>query len=101
MQDLYKVITRDEAIERFEAFELPAVIEECEQDGELDGPARREAWNNYTDYLCKDDQISDWQYANWTQPECCERETNICRDIRRELTNSGNRHGQGLVQYSY
>jgi hypothetical protein len=73
MKDLYRVITRDDAIERFEAFELQAVIDEYEQDGEVDGPARREAWNDWTDMLCKDGEISDWQYENWTQPECCER----------------------------
>ncbi len=73
MQDLYSVITRDEAILRFEQNILPMVIQSCEQDGELDGPARREAWNNWTDMLCKDGEISDWQYANWSQPECCER----------------------------
>ena len=73
MEDLYSVITRDEAIERFEDTELPAVIAEFEQDGQVDGPARREAWNNWTDMLCKDGEISDWQYANWSQPECCER----------------------------
>ena len=73
MQDLYKVTTRDEAIQQFEETELPACIDSFEQDGELDGPARREAWNNFTDYLCKSNQISDWQYANWSQPECCER----------------------------
>ena len=71
MQDLYKVITRDEAIERFENNILPMVIQSCEQDGHVDGPARREAWNNWTDMLCKDGEISDWQYNNWTQPECC------------------------------
>lgn len=29
---------------------------------------KREAWNNFTDYLCKDGQISSQQYDNWTNP---------------------------------
>jgi len=42
-----------------------------EADGVPDWPARREAWNNWTDSLCKDYEISDWQYANWSQPSVC------------------------------
>jgi len=80
MENLNSVITRDEAIGRFEEYVLPAVIAEHEQDGQLDGPARSEAWNNWTDSLCKGGEISDWQYANWTQPECCER--NVYRSSR-------------------
>ena len=34
-----------------------------------DHVARCEAWNNWVDSLCKDGQISDWQYMNWTYPE--------------------------------
>jgi hypothetical protein len=33
-----------------------------------DKPALREAWNNYTDLLCKDGQITIRQYETWTQP---------------------------------
>jgi len=29
---------------------------------------RREAWNNFTDYLCKDRQITERQYDTWTNP---------------------------------
>jgi hypothetical protein len=32
----------------------------------------REAWNNWTDGLCKDGEISDWQYENWSQPDSCD-----------------------------
>ena len=83
MQDIYSVMTRDEAIDQFIDSVLPAVVEEYEQDGELDGPARREAWNNWTDMLCKDGLISDWQYANWSQPEECGRDTAYSRRIIR------------------
>ena len=69
--DLYSVMTRDEAIEDFITTVLPAVVEEYEQGGIIDGPARREAWNNWTDSLCQDGLISDWQYDNWSQPRCC------------------------------
>ena len=69
--NLSRVMTHSQAINEFELFVLPMVIEHYEQDGILDGPARREAWNNWTDGLCKDNQISDWQYANWSQPRCC------------------------------
>jgi hypothetical protein len=71
--NLREVINRDEAIQRFEEAILPMVIRDCEQDGEIDKPARREAWNNFTDFLCKSEEISDWQYENWEHPECTER----------------------------
>ena len=81
--DLYSVMTRDEAIDQFIDSVLPAVVEEYEQDGIIDGPARREAWNNFTDYLCKDDLISDWQYNNWSHPDECERDTAYSRRVIR------------------
>jgi hypothetical protein len=68
---LSTVITRDEAIVRFEAEVLPYIIEEYEQDGERDIPARSEAFSNWTDDLCKNNEISEWQYNNWTHPPCC------------------------------
>ena len=34
----------------------------------FDYVAKREAWNNWTDGLCKDRQNTSWQYDNWTQP---------------------------------
>ena len=68
---LSTVITRDEAIVRFEAEVLPYVIEAYEQDGERDIPARSEAFNNWTDALCENNEISEWQYNNWTHPPCC------------------------------
>jgi hypothetical protein len=29
---------------------------------------KREAWNNFTDYLCKDGQITPQQYDSWSNP---------------------------------
>ena len=34
----------------------------------FDYVAKREAWNNWTDGLCKDGTITSWQYENWDQP---------------------------------
>ena len=30
--------------------------------------AKREAWNNYTDALCKEGLITNQQYDSWTNP---------------------------------
>ena len=83
MKNLNEVMTRDEAITDFIATVLPAVVEEYEQDGVMDEPARSEAWNNFTDYLCKAGLISDWQYDNWTHPDCCNRNTDYINRVVR------------------
>lgn len=36
-----------------------------------DKTAIRTAWNDFTDYLCKDGIIREWQYNNWTHPNFC------------------------------
>ena len=33
-----------------------------------DKPALREAWNNFTDMLCKDGRITPRQYDTWLNP---------------------------------
>lgn len=33
-----------------------------------DKVALREAWNNYTDSLCKDGMITEHQYDTWSNP---------------------------------
>ena len=71
MDSLDTVMLHSQAIENFNRFILPLVQQGMEQDGEPDYVARSEAWNNWTDSLCKDGQISDWQYANWSQPASC------------------------------
>ena len=70
-RNLEQVILREQAVEHFNRFILPIVQVYHEQDGKPDWPARSEAWNNWTDGLCKNKQISDWQYDNWSQPESC------------------------------
>ena len=71
MRDISSPILFADACDQFEAEILPFIQEQYEQDGEPDWPARREAWNNWTDMLCKDALISDWQYDNWSHPRCC------------------------------
>jgi len=73
MKNIHSVITREQAIIRFEENFMPYVrIEEKRYNNHPDLPMRRETWNNYTDGLCKDGEISDWQYENWSQPPVCE-----------------------------
>ncbi len=64
------VMTFAQACETFTEEILPIIQEQYEQDGVPDYPARREAWNNWTDMLCKDGEISDWQDMNWSHPPC-------------------------------
>ena len=52
------------AVETFTHTELPAIKATCEQDGEIDGPARREGFSNWVDYLKKSNRISDYEAAN-------------------------------------
>ena len=64
------VILFADACETFTTEILPMIQEAHEQDGQPDWPARREAWNNWTDSLARDGQISDWQVHNWGHPAC-------------------------------
>ena len=68
--NLHTVKTRDEAIAEFENFILPVIKRQYESDGVPDYTARSTAWNDYTDGLREDAEISDWQYANWDHPDC-------------------------------
>ena len=68
--NLPTVITFAQACEIFELDLLPYVKQDYEQDGVPDMPARRECWNNWTDNLNRDGQISDWQVYNWGHPPC-------------------------------
>ena len=72
MKNLKTVMLRAEAIEEFEATELPGILAMEERNGKRDISRRRMAWNNFTDMLCKCNRISDWQDNNWSQPEFCE-----------------------------
>ena len=53
-----------ELSERFEDEVLPAVKATHELDGEVDGPARREAWSNFIDDLNKSGELTEYEAAN-------------------------------------
>jgi len=58
-------MNKREAVQRFIAEVLPEIDV---QYGEDDIPARCEAWNNWTDALCKEGQITVKQYNEWANP---------------------------------
>jgi hypothetical protein len=60
-------MTKAEAWEDFQENILPQ-IRAREGTRGVDLPMRSEAWNNYTDALCKDGQITMRQYETWTHP---------------------------------
>jgi hypothetical protein len=66
-------MTKAQALEVFRADIMPIVRERFERDGRADYPARSEAWNEYTDSLCKDGSITLRQYETWTAPPECGR----------------------------
>ena len=61
-------MTKSEVLEDWKAYRLPPILVSEQQLGYIDRVARREDWNNYTDLLCQDGQITPWQYENWTHP---------------------------------
>lgn len=63
--------TKKQVVAMFKESVMPGVRAVHEQDGRMDRPARREAWNNMVDSLAKNDDIS-WHQANtWTHPAIC------------------------------
>jgi hypothetical protein len=61
-------MTRREALTEFKRTILPLVQARHERNGVIDRPARREAWNNWTDALCKEGRITMKQYETWAAP---------------------------------
>ncbi len=53
------MLSYKEVVNMFESEILPSVPAN-------DIPWLNEAWNNYTDYLCKSGQITEHAYNNWT-----------------------------------
>lgn len=43
-------------------------IKEMRKEYNYDDIMLREDFNNYTDMLCKDGEISEWAYENWDNP---------------------------------
>jgi hypothetical protein len=77
MRDIKNPMLWKMAVWVFENELMPAIVrQETEWQGgtwkHVDECHRSETWNNWTDSLCKDERISDWQYENWSQPDCCE-----------------------------
>ena len=64
-------MTKAQAVAEFKEWVLPAIREKYEQDGKRDVIARSEAWNNFTDALCKEERITAKQYETWDHPRCC------------------------------
>ena len=61
-----KYLTKKQALETFRADILPEVVARY---GLFDDkPAISEAWNDYTDGLCRDGKISIKQYDRWGNP---------------------------------
>jgi hypothetical protein len=58
-------VTKAEIVRRFREDVLPHVIAHY---GRADRVAIREEWNNWTDALCKDGEISLQQYDSWSNP---------------------------------
>tara|TARA_R100001244_G_scaffold78401_1_gene61891 strand:+ start:201 stop:425 length:225 start_codon:yes stop_codon:yes gene_type:complete len=58
-------MTEQDIINEFVAYVLPYVQQEYEQDGIVDGIARRENYNNYVDYLREEGLVSE-ELANVT-----------------------------------
>ena len=65
MNETKRNMTQKEFNQDFKTNILPSVIARC---GKNDKPAIREAYNNYSDSLCKDGLITTKQYNNWCTP---------------------------------
>ncbi len=59
-------MTKSEAIQEFEEQHLSQLVESFGTD---DGPAFAEAWNNFTDNLHRNGDITTWQLSNWLHPK--------------------------------
>lgn len=58
-------MTKAEAMKQFREEILPAVEWRY---GKNDKVAQSQAWNDFTDGLCKDKQITMKQYSSWDNP---------------------------------
>ena len=58
-------LTYDEAVVRFNEGAAQHIIKHYGIDDRI---ALAEGWNNWTDALCKDGEITDFQYNNWDNP---------------------------------
>ena len=68
-RDIPRVVKHADAVSHFETHIAPMFPKR--HNGAYDEVALSEAWSNWTDSLCKNRMISDWQYENWTHPSIC------------------------------
>lgn len=61
-------MTKAEALKEFREHVLPYVRARYERDGRINRIALWEAWNDWTDALCKDGRITTRQYERWDNP---------------------------------
>ena len=69
-------MTKTEAVSLFKETVLPGIKRSEQRYGfsnRIDEVMRREAWNNFTDMLCKARTITSYQYETWVHPACCGR----------------------------
>jgi len=59
-------MTKQEALKAFRQEVLPSIPPRA--NGDIDHPARREAWGIFIDALCKSGQITLQQYETWDYP---------------------------------
>jgi hypothetical protein len=64
---MYMARTKKEYLRYFRSEVLPLIREQYEQDGCIDYPARREAWNNDIDCLVRDRQLPQ-RAIDWVCP---------------------------------
>ena len=58
-------MTKHEALKLFKEEVLPSIIK---QYGNNDKHAKIQGWNDWTDFLCKNYQITSSQYSCWVNP---------------------------------
>jgi len=61
-EDNHLIQSEEELSERFDQ-EIASMV--IDQYGDEDGPAMREAFNNWSDMLCKDGELHSLQYSNY------------------------------------
>lgn len=66
-----RYMTWTQVVREFTQCVLPGVRDTYEQDRKIDYVARCEAFNDFTDGLCKDGRISDKQYDEMEHPASC------------------------------
>ena len=62
-------LTKAQALADFKETYMPLIRQqEADWGNGVDSCLRTEEWNNYTDHLAKDRQITQHQYNTWTSP---------------------------------